>query len=68
MSNLKHMTVEQLRKEKDDCERYISSLKSRLSGQQHRLEWIEKYIFEKTPQELTMDEIESRLGHKVIIK
>lgn len=32
------------------------------------LKWINHYLYLKTPQELTMREIEHRLGHKVIIK
>ena len=68
MSNLKHQTVEQLEQSKRDCERYIGNLESKLNGQRERLRWINKYLFEKTPQELTIREIESRLGHKVIIR
>lgn len=68
MSDLKHQTVEQLQQSKKDCETHISRLKSQLNGQITRLEWINKYLFEKTPQELTMAQIEQKLGHKVIIK
>lgn len=68
MSDLKHQTVEQLEQSKIECERYISRLSSKLNGQKERLKWIEKYIHEKTPQELTIAQIEQRLGHKVIIK
>ena len=68
MSNLKYLTVEELKKAKDDCEKYISKLNSTINGQKVRLEWIEQYIFEKTPQELSIQEIERALGHRVIIK
>ena len=68
MSDLKYKTVEELQKEKVDCEKHIQWLSSNLAGQKERLKWINKYIFEKTPQELSFDEIERRLGHKVIIK
>ena len=68
MSNLKHLNAGELLLAKNECKKYITNLKSKLAGQQSRLEWIEKYLFEKTPQELSMAEIESRLGHKVIIK
>ena len=68
MSDLKWQTVKQLHESKSDCEKYIRRLKSNLSGQHERLDWINKYIFENTPQELTMNEIEQRLGHKVIIR
>lgn len=68
MSDLKYKTVPQLLEAKRDCENYISNLSSKLSGQKQRLQWIEKYLFEKTPQEMSIHEIEQKLGHKVIIK
>lgn len=68
MSNLKYMTVAELSTERQRCEDYIDKLKSSLSGQKERLKWIDKYIHEKTPQELSISEIERRLGHKVILK
>ena len=68
MSDLKHQSVDQLRKSRRECASYITSLKSRLSGQETRLKWIDKYLFDKTPQELTIEEIEAKLGHRVILK
>lgn len=68
MSDLKHKDVKGLLEAKKDCEDYISELSSKLSGQRNRLEWINKYLFEKTPQELTIEDIQIKLGHKVIIK
>lgn len=68
MSDLKWQTVEQLENSKRHCKKRISELSSQLNGQKVRLEWIEKYIHEKTPVELSISEIEHRLGHKVIIK
>lgn len=68
MSNLKHLTVNQLLAEKSACENYINNLSGKLSGQKERLKWIDKYIFEKTPVEMSIAEIEVQLGHKVIIK
>jgi len=68
MSDLKYQTVNQLLASKASCEMYISNLTSKLNGQKERLKWIEKYIYEKTPVELSINEIEARLGHKVIIK
>jgi len=75
MSDLKHQTVEQLRKSKIQTEERIEhyqgkihSHNSTIRGQLTRLEWINKYLHEKTPVELTMAQIEQRLGHKVIIK
>ena len=67
MSDLKYKSVQELKTLKAETEDYIAKLKSTLNGQQNRLNWIEKYLFEKTPQELTMSKIEARLGHKVII-
>jgi len=68
MSDLKWQTVAQLTESKAACEAYIKQLSSKLSGQKTRLEWIDKYLYERTPQELSMQQIEQRLGHKVIVK
>lgn len=68
MSDLKHQTLEQLRESKQRCERSISYFESKANNQRERLKWINHYLHAKTPQELTMQEIEHRLGHKVIIK
>jgi hypothetical protein len=67
MSHLKHLTVEQLKAERVSCKEYISKLRSNLNGQEQKLEWINNYIFEKTPQCMSIEMIESALGHKVII-
>ena len=75
MSDLKWQTVEQLQQSKLNCENYIQKLDEQISklhsqkhGQEVRLEWIAKYLFEKTPQELSFDEVERILGHKLILK
>lgn len=68
MSDLRHQSVEQLQASKRLTEQYIRKLAGQLAGQQERLKWINQYLFEKTPQELSMAEIEQRLGHKVIIR
>lgn len=68
MSDLQHQTVDQLKESKRECENYIRNLKSSLAGQTERLNWIDRCIFQKDPQELTIQEIESKLGHKVILK
>ena len=68
MSNLKHQTVVELNCSKMDCEEYIANLSSQLSGQKERLIWINKYLFEKTPQEMTFEQVEQKLGHKLILK
>ena len=68
MSDLKHLSVEQLQGCKTDCEHWIDAYKTKIAGQEERLKWINKYLFEKTPQELTWAQIEAKLGHKVIVK
>ena len=68
MSDLNHKTVSELHCLKASTEKYISELNSKLNGQKQRLEWIEKYIFEKTPKEMSIKQIEMALGHKIIIK
>lgn len=67
MSDLKHQSVDQLQSSLKECDEYIAKLKSNLNGQLERKKWIEHYIFEKTPQELTIEDIERKLGHKIII-
>lgn len=68
MSDLKWQSVEQLKESKRVCENRIADLSSKLSGQKERLKWIDQYLYLRTPQELTMKQIEARLGHKVIIR
>lgn len=68
MSNLKHQTLKQLLVSKAQCEELISSYNSKLSGQTTRLGWINDYIFKATVKEMTIGDIESALGHRVIIK
>jgi len=68
MSDLKYLSVDDLKKARIETEEYISKLNTQLAGQQVKMEWINKYIFQKTPKEMTFEEIEEALGHKVIIK
>lgn len=68
MSDLKYQSLDDLRTSKETCEMRIARLSSELAGQKVRLEWIDKYIFEKSPQELSIEEIERRLGRRVILK
>ena len=68
MSNLKHLSVPQLEEAYAECENYIKSLKSKLAGQEERQNWIAHYLHEKTPQEMTFEQVEQKLGHKLIIK
>jgi len=51
MSDLKHQDLEDLKKTRTDCLRYIrkakgkiNTLKQTVSGQNHRLDWIQYYI------------------------
>lgn len=75
MSDLKHQTVQELEASRITAQsliqyhqRKIAELQSKINGQLTRLEWIDKYHFEKTPQEMTIAEVERALGHKLIIK
>jgi len=68
MSDLKYKSVAELKLAKLNTEANIAKLKTQLAGQIERLKWINSYIFEKTPKEMTFEEIERALGHKVIIK
>lgn len=44
MSNLKYLTVPELLKARQDCERYIKSLLDHANGQKERLKWIDIYL------------------------
>lgn len=68
MSDLKWQDREKLEESRRACLRLIDKYKTCLEGERQRLIWIDKYIFEKTPQELTLRDVEARLGHKVILK
>ena len=68
MSDLKHQTVEELKQSKIKCQKYIDKLSSQLSGQKERMKWIDSYLYTKTPQELSIKQIEAKLGHRIIIK
>lgn len=68
MTDLKYQSVKELIASREATVKYISNLKSRLAGQEERLNWIDRYIYEQTPQELTLRQIENILGHKIILK
>ena len=68
MSDLKYMTIDELKQEVARLKSYIKHLEQKKNNASVRLEWAEKYIFQKTPQRLSLDQIEAILGHKVIIK
>lgn len=67
MSNLKHLSLEDLEHAKVDTEKYMSNLMNKYNQQQTRLEWINRYIERKTPVLMTIADIENKLGHKVTI-
>jgi len=68
MSDLKWQSLVVLKRSRLECTRDINILKSNLGGQEERLKWIDKYIWDATPKQMTLDEIERILGHKVILK
>jgi predicted RNase H-like nuclease (RuvC/YqgF family) len=68
VSDLKYKTVEELKGEIAYLEKKISEHKQKAHNLDQRLIWARKYLFQKTPQELTMSQIEQALGHAVIIK
>jgi hypothetical protein len=75
MSDLKWRTVPELYQAQKECETKIAQHiakenyhRSVVAGQRTRLDWIGKYIFEKTPKEMTMAQVEQALGHKVLLK
>jgi hypothetical protein len=68
MSDLKWKSVSQLKVSKASEEKYIGELNGKLNNAKIRLEWINKYLYQKTPVELTISEVEARLGHKIIIR
>lgn len=72
MSNLMHLSVDDLQVNKTLCERNIKQLQSKVSGQKERLKWIEKYISEKTPKEPRLwtgiTELQARSGLGGLVK
>ena len=68
MSDLKYKTPDELREIIRNCHNRIGTLKSQINNQGERLKWAEKYLYEKTPQEMSIQDIERRLGHKVLLK
>ena len=67
MSNLKHLDVVELQKEKIRTEKWINTLRSKLSGSKEKLKWINAYIEAKSPRGMTIAQIEKELGYKVRI-
>ncbi len=47
MGYLKYYTLQDLYHERASCEKYIDKMKQKISGQQEKLKWIEKYLEEK---------------------
>lgn len=67
MSDLKYRNVKELQEIRESVVANISRLSSQLAGAKQKLEWVDRYIYEKTPQEMSIRQIEARLGHRVII-
>ena len=67
MSNLKHLSVDELKNEKASLEERMGVLRGKLNNYGERLKWVNIYLEQKTPQTMTMAEIERKLGHPVII-
>ena len=67
MSDLKHQDVPELQRRRGHTVSRIAELQSQLNGLKTRLEWIDHYIYQKTPVELSIRQIEARLGHRIII-
>lgn len=67
MSDLKYRTVKELQEIRESVVANVSRLSSQLAGAKQKLEWVDRYIYEKTPQEMSIRQIEARLGHRVII-
>jgi menaquinone-dependent protoporphyrinogen IX oxidase len=76
MSNLKYLSDGSLLVEKQKANEYIDKLleeinkkKSAIAGAYERLKWIDIYIEKrKGIVPMTIQEIESALGHKVVIR
>ena len=49
MSNLKYLTLEQLRVERASVQKTIDYHKAKVNGQTERLKWVEKYILLASP-------------------
>lgn len=50
MSDLKHQTLTELHRRKNDCETYIGKLRGKINNEEMRLQWINHYIEQKTPK------------------
>ena len=67
MSNLKHLTLEQLRDAHKFETARTTTLSKQLGGAQERLKWIDFYIKENTVVDMTVEQIAAKLGHKLRI-
>jgi hypothetical protein len=68
MSNLRHLTVSELRQEIVSMDTKITYYTNKITGAKTRKEWAEKYLYQKTPQAMTLEQIEQKLGHKVLLE
>lgn len=68
MSDLKWCTLSELEEYKAETLKYIGKLRGKINNQETRLHWIEHYIDIKTkPVEMTFEEVEKAIGHKIKI-
>lgn len=67
MSNLKWLSLPELFTARADCTKYIGNLRNKLNQQEVRSTWIDHYIKQKQTERMTIQEIEKKLGHRVII-
>ena len=67
MSDLRYKTIEELTDEKQRLERVCGEYSQKLNNASERLKWVNKYLREKTPIPMTMQQIEEELGHKVTL-
>ena len=67
MSDLKYRTVPELLKLRDNTKRDIGILIGKINNLEERLKWINHYIEQKTPVDISIEELEIKLGYKINI-
>jgi hypothetical protein len=68
MSDLKYKNPEELQTVIDDCSKQMGVFQGKINNLQTKKQWAAKYLREKTPCPMTMEEIEFQLGYKVTLK
>jgi hypothetical protein len=67
MSDLKYLNKEELEKQKSYCQNRIRNLNCEIAGLSEKIKWINNYIEKLTPKQMSLSEIEEKLGHKVVV-